>query len=363
MYKILILIVLNYSNLLFAQDNEKINLNNIFLKEYVNIDKELCLIVYNLVTDSLFESKKSMYLMRSDVSNDTIFAFAGGKFSTKGCLIKIEGEFTDSNTLLLIKSKFLFNKKWWDMLEFGNNQNAIKFKWTSDSLSLSFVATNEYINSFRKDTYQKKQDLALSLVSYSGIYNMYSPIQINLDSVKVLKALNKFKKVNDEVYFTPIDKYNDFYEKLYYKNEKKYYELLYNNKYPLESIVNILSSNDWFYKDTIDVNLKHKLYGNDEVTQTINLSSLNGYFSNFTNSYISIIDSAKETNTYKINQLKISYNKQSVHLIKYEIPKNHLFNKSKISINATLYSNIRLDNLADIDKQDVKKTTKIKLKL
>lgn len=346
---LIIIISINYN--LYSQEKTSLVLKNLFPEEYIKIDKELCWIIYNHIIYSNSHNPN----MDSDVVNKI----------KKGKEIKdfIISSATSSDSKDTTDHFFSFENKWWNDFAFASSNKSIVIEWNNELSSVTAIFKKEYLNTFRKDSYQKKQDLALTLISNAGVYGKHDSNKISVDSVKVLRSLNMFMKINDTVYFSPNDKYNRFYNTYYYKKDKSSFGLIYNKKYPLESITNLLLSNEWFYKDTIDINLRHKLYANDEVSHTINLSILNKLFSEETNSFISIVDSAKNSNVYKINQLKISNNKQTIHLLKYEIPKDQLFSKSKIIINATLYSNVRLDNLSDIDKEFKNKEPKIKIKL
>lgn len=348
-YKILLIITISNNYNLFAQGKTSFDLKNVFPEEYIKIDKELCWIIYNHI---IYNNTNNI-----NIDSNIVNKIKKGKASKNFSIIHS----VESNSKNEIDLSF--EKKWWNDFTFSSTNNGIGIQWNNNSATVEAVFKKEYINSFRKDTYNKKQDLALTLLSNSAELGKHIINNINLDSIKMLRTKYSFTKINDSIYLSQIEKYNNFNNSIYFKKNNTNYELLYHKKYPIESITNILLSNDWFYTDTIDVNLRHKLYANDEVNHTINLSILNKLFSEETKSYITFVDSGRGTNSYKVNQLKITNNKQIVHLLKYEIPKDQLFNKNKINITATLYSNIRLDNLADIDKELKNKEPKIKIKL
>ena len=420
LFKIKVLIIiLSFS--VVSQTKQKLILEDLFPKEYIRADRELCNIILEHVNQQINLHLDSIYKTKNDLNN--VFS-ESRKIIQNEFSVKLTWEligFDVPKSDLNLHALFTKNKNF----KLESNENTISLSWefniTKYKTVILFVYKKIFLNSFRKSTYDKKRDLVVALIAMQDNFIKDSVTQskniIDWESLALINASKKLKKNKENIYILNLDNYNNFYNSFYLirkkedeillgdydtdipsfsinkkpednksennvdsiqkkilsslmgiikkpeKNKSRDLELIYNSNLPLESISNILLSSNWFYKDTIEVNLKHKLFGHEEFTHKINLVALNKFIIEEHDPFIAVIDSAKNGDFYKINEIYISKNKQNVHLIKYEIPKNNLFNKSKILLNATLYSNIRLDNLADIDKQDVKKTPKMKLKL
>ena len=438
LFKIKVLIII-FSISLISQTKQKLILEDLFPKEYISADRELCNIILEHVNQQINLHLDTIDKAEIDLNN--IFSNSR-KIIQNGFSVTLSREsngFDAQKSDLILHELFKKNKNF----KFESNENTISLNWefniTNYKTVISFVYKKEFLNSFRKSTYDKKRDLVVALIAMQDNFIKDSVTQtkniIDWESLSLINTSKKLKKIKENIYSLNIDSYNNFHNSFYLgkfedriilcdfdldnlgfnldsikknlfnpvkkQNDKKPqdpelinksnlsldsiqreilsslksslkkpknnkigdFELIYNSNLPLESISNILLSSNWFYKDTIEVNLKHKLYGHEEFTHKINLVALNKFLIEEHDPFIAVIDSAKNGDYYKVNEIFVSKNKKNVHLIKYEIPKNNFFNKDKVLLNATLYSNIRLDNLADIDKQDVKKTPKIKLKL
>ena len=438
LFKIKVLIII-FSISLISQTKQKLILEDLFPKEYISADRELCNIILEHVNQQINLHLDTIDKAEIDLNN--IFSNSR-KIIQNGFSVTLSREsngFDAQKSDLNLHELFKKNKNF----KFESNENTISLNWefniTNYKTVISFVYKKEFLNSFRKSTYDKKRDLVVALIAMQDNFIKDSVTQtkniIDWESLSLINTSKKLKKIKENIYSLNIDSYNNFHNSFYLgkfedrimlgdfaldnlgfkldsikknlfnpvkkQNDKKPQdpelinksnlsldsiqreilsslksslkkpknnkigdlELIYNSNLPLESISNILLSSNWFYKDTIEVNLKHKLYGHEEFTHKINLVALNKFLIEEHDPFITVIDSAKNGDYYKVNEIFVSKNKKNVHLIKYEIPKNNFINKGKVLLNATLYSNIRLDNLADIDKQDVKKTPKIKLKL
>ena len=341
----LIIILINQSNLFAIQNQTKEKLIILFPEEYLKIDRELCEITYNLI-------EKNFKPESFRVVNKRFF-------------ITLNSEVTGFPSCDFIKSDSVLISKWWNEIEFNQDESFVSFLWQRDvngcTTILNFGAYKSFIDSLRKESYDKKRELAVNLFSISKDFIVKNKESFIYEYLKNNNQTLKLKNKKDSIYNIQINNYKSFTKSYFLQKKNNEYKLVYQKGFPKESIANLLTVEDWFVDDTIQVNLRHKLYGNDEVNYTINLNKFKKYFIETSDTFIGNIES--DNDNYKTIMLLIDNDNRSAHLLKFVIPKSQLFTSTKIYFNATLYSNIRLDNLSDIDKEYKDKNKKMKLEL
>jgi hypothetical protein len=215
-----------------------------------------------------------------------------------------------------------------------------ELRWVSsskDSVFISFPASNTLIRA--KDKKELDEEIAEQLNTFK-----YYPADVEKPLVTYIEKSNLIPHADiycliGKTFLIKAINTNSYYN----ISENGFSRLVFERKYLAESLSNLIQFPT--LNDKINVNIYHKIYGDQELHYSIKLCKLITYFEKECTLYTGIEEKTNEG----IKAIIIMYNSDLniIHLMTIDTKADDLFSENK-TISVTLHTNIPADNIQNL---------------
>ena len=249
------------------------------------------------------------------------------------------------------------------LLSLIGNHTSLKLSKQNDSFVLKITDDSrnklEMIFDIKYDLITGMDKKELDELVYTGL-SIGSENGSSIDSISI-PLTDQLKNLENNIY---VDKNNQLIDGI---NNSRYFivrdakpEILFDEKYPVESVKNIFHD-PMVTNHTTNINIKQKLYGGRTEQYEISLNDFSNYFKENCQLYTGIEsitgDSIKALLVYYETDLKL------IHLAVAKLNLTELFKQNSIGITCQLYTNIRTDNISNIFKEYTNKREKTNIRI
>jgi hypothetical protein len=237
-----------------------------------------------------------------------------------------------------------------DYLEIKKSKFNYRVLWRidhQDSIEVRFPARQELI--VGKDKIELDEDLIRNLLSKQWSYKSseYGPPYYHYwqKSLYVKKGIEYISGINSNTF---------------YKNKGNKYALIFEKRYPKESINNLLIE-DLVEADSFLIHVDHNLYGGKIKNYTVSIKQLASFFKQDHDIFVGFED----VNADSIIATALFVNRffNHLHILKIELPTRFIGARHKVFVSGKLYTNIRFDNVKNLFGKYLDKEKLLKIQI